>query len=141
MNNFNETMDILESKFINMSLTKKMYLYFDHYKNEDISNYEKKSITITNSDFKNLKLINNEDKFKDFFKKYNICLILNINEKSRCIIINYLRDYKKINNYNTIIQCSHFLNLQKIEFIIEETVKENILNINALNVIKNIINI
>ena len=66
-------MDSLESKFINMSLTKKMYLYFNHYKNEeDISNYEKKSITITNSDFKNLKLINNEDKFKDFFKKYNI---------------------------------------------------------------------
>ena len=68
MNNSNETMDILESKFINMSLTKKMYLYFNHYKNEDISNYEKKSITITNSDFKNLKMINNEDKFKDFFK-------------------------------------------------------------------------
>ena len=55
MNNSNETMDILESKFINMSLTKKMYLYFNHYKNEDISNYEKKSITITNSDFKKLK--------------------------------------------------------------------------------------
>ena len=108
MNNSNETIDTLESKFINMSLTKKMYLYFNHYKNEDISNYEKKSITITNSDFKNLKLINNEDKFKDFFKKYNICLILNIIEKSRCIIINYLKDFKKINNYNRIIQCSHF---------------------------------
>tara|TARA_B100001093_G_scaffold67002_2_gene56973 strand:+ start:7495 stop:7911 length:417 start_codon:yes stop_codon:yes gene_type:complete len=102
-------MDSLESKFINMSLTKKMYLYFNHYKNEeDISNYEKKSITITNSDFKNLKLINNEDKFKDFFEKYKINFILNINEKSRCIIINYLRDYKKNKNYNRIKSYNHF---------------------------------
>ncbi len=97
MNSIN-TMDSLESKFNNMSLTKRIYLYFNFYENNneefDISNYEKKSITIVNGDLKELNLIKDINKFIKFFKKYNIYLILNINEKSKCIIIDYLKNYK-----------------------------------------------
>jgi len=96
--NTNNTMDSLESKFNNMSLTKRIYLYFNFYENNneefDISNYEKKSITIVNGDLKELNLIKDINKFIKFFKKYNIYLILNINEKSKCIIIDYLKNYK-----------------------------------------------
>ena len=97
MNSIN-TMDSLESKFNNMSLTKRIYLYFNFYENDneelDISNYKKESITIVNGDLKELNLIKDINKFIKFFKKYNIYLILNINEKSKCIIIDYLKNYK-----------------------------------------------
>ena len=102
-------MDSLESKFINMSLTKKMYLYFNHYKNEeDISNYEKKSITIVNGDLKELNLIKDINKFIKFFKKYNIYLILNINEKSKCIIIDYLKNNKTKKTNKKKLSYNHF---------------------------------
>lgn len=110
--NPNNTMDSLESKFNNMSLTKRIYLYFNFYENDneelDVSNYKKESITIVNGDLKELNLIKDINKFIKFFKKYNIYLILNINEKSKCIIIDYLRDYKKNKNYNRIKSCNHF---------------------------------
>lgn len=81
-----------------MSLTKRIYLYFNFYENDneelDISNYKKESITIVNGDLKELNLIKDINKFINFFKKYNIYLILNINEKSKCIIIDYLKNYK-----------------------------------------------
>ena len=71
MNNSNESMDILESKFNNMSLTKRIYLYFNFYENDneelDVSNYKKESITIVNGDLKELNLIKDINKFIKFY--------------------------------------------------------------------------
>ena len=111
MNSIN-TMDSLESKFNNMSLTKRIYLYFNFYENDneelDISNYKKESITIVNGDLKELNLIKDINKFIKFFKKYNIYLILNINEKSKCIIIDYLKNYKTKKTNKKKLSYNHF---------------------------------
>ena len=105
-------MDSLESKFNNMSLTKRIYLYFNFYENDneelDVSNYKKESITIVNGDLKELNLIKDINKFIKFFKKYNIYLILNINEKSKCIIIDYLKNNKTKKTNKKKLSYNHF---------------------------------
>jgi hypothetical protein len=110
--NPNNTMDSLESKFNNMSLTKRIYLYFNFYENDneelDVSNYKKESITIVNGDLKELNLIKDINKFIKFFKKYNIYLILNINEKSKCIIIDYLKNNKTKKTNKKKLSYNHF---------------------------------
>ena len=109
---YSNNMDSLESKFNNMSLTKRIYLYFNFYENDneelDVSNYKKESITIVNGDLKELNLIKDINKFIKFFKKYNIYLILNINEKSKCIIIDYLKNNKTKKTNKKKLSYNHF---------------------------------
>jgi predicted nucleic-acid-binding Zn-ribbon protein len=61
----------------------------------NLSNYEKKSITITGSDYKKFISIKNKNEFVKYFRNYNINFLSNVNKKNNCIIVNYLKKKKK----------------------------------------------
>jgi len=57
------------------------------------SNYDKRSITIVNDEYKSLESLSNSYEFDKYFRKYNISFItkLDIKKRSNCVIINFLR--------------------------------------------------
>jgi hypothetical protein len=99
---------MVDQEFIKPSLYEKINLYVNYNdkanKEIDISSYQKKSQIITNEKLKKLKVIDTKEKFKKFFKEYNIHLLLDIDMKDYCITINYVTKY--ITNKKSVV-CNH----------------------------------